>query len=117
MSTSYMSLLLSYPKTLGDGRSQFESHSLLSRFPPLYHGFLNIKINYQRIQTTCSHHVAIIVIVMIIIAMLILCYFIMSHATLILFHHAWSMLALQIKLLNMQFGCRKRDITEVKDVL
>ena len=37
--TSLISLLLLYPKTLGNGCFQFKSHSLLSCLPPIYHGF------------------------------------------------------------------------------
>ena len=31
-----------YARALGNGCSQFKSHSLLSRFPPIYLGFLTI---------------------------------------------------------------------------
>ena len=38
ISTPLMSLLLLYPRTLGNKCSQFKSHSLLSHFHPIYHG-------------------------------------------------------------------------------
>ena len=88
-----MSRLLLYPKPYG-------MDVLSLSLTPCYHisllyimGF-DIKINHQRIQTTCSHahthHVDINVII-VIIAMLTLCYSIMLHATLILLYHAFML--------------------------
>ena len=54
ISTSLMSLLLVYPETLGNGCSRFKFHSLLSHSLTHITSF-DIKINHQRIQTTCSH--------------------------------------------------------------
>ena len=51
-STSLMSLLLLYLETLGNGWSQFKSHSLLSISLLIYHGVLDVTLN---ISTTCSH--------------------------------------------------------------
>ena len=85
ISTSLMLVLLLYPETLGHGCSQFYVNFLLSRFLQYTMGF-DIEVNYQRIQTTCSHYVIIIVIIVIIVV-LILYYSKMSHATLSLFHH------------------------------
>jgi hypothetical protein len=54
ISTPLMSLLLLYPKTLGNKCSHYKSHSLLSHFPPYITGF-DTKINHQKSQTTNSH--------------------------------------------------------------
>ena len=42
ISTSIMSLLPLISETLGNKYSQFKSHSLMSHFSPLYHGFLSL---------------------------------------------------------------------------
>ena len=58
------------------------------------------------------HHVVIVIFVFI-VAMLILCYSIMSHATLVLFNHAF-MLALHKSLISRALWLpHKRDIMEV----
>ena len=62
---------------------------------PYIMGF-DITINHQRIQTTSSHALLVIVVI---IAMLTLCYSIISHTTLILFYQT-SMLALQNSLIS-----------------
>ena len=52
--TFIMSLLLLYPKTLGNQCAQFKYSFLLSHFPPIYHGYWHYVIR-PRIPTTCSH--------------------------------------------------------------
>ena len=93
MSPSQMSLYLLCPKALGKVRPCFQSPSCCHISLP-YIMVSDIKVTHQRVQTTFSHashwhHV--------IIAMLTLCYFITTHATLILYCHA-CMLTLQISL-------------------
>jgi len=81
ISISLMSLLLLYPETLGNGCSQFKSHSLLSCLPPIYIIYIigfDIKVNHQKNSIYTLAHIT-------------------SHATLILFYlfyHAF-MLTLQ----------------------
>ena len=97
MSPIVMSLPLLYPKTLGNIFVYFLKPSLLSHFPFMYHGF-RIKINHHKIQILSHTHHVVIIVTTTIIAMLTLCYSIMSHATLILYHHA-SMLTLYTSLI------------------
>jgi hypothetical protein len=80
--TSLMLLLCLYLKALGKGCSWCRCHVFLS-----YITDFDIKIKHKRIETTHSHCHPLLFIV--VIAMLTLCYSIMSHATLILFYHAY----------------------------
>ena len=89
ISPSLTSLLL-YPKTQG-------MYILYLNLPPCCHISLSyitnfdIRVIHQEFKPhACTHHVVIIVI-NVINAMLILCYSIMSHATLILFYHAYKL--------------------------
>jgi hypothetical protein len=81
MSLSMMPLPLLYPKTLWDRCVVFKPLSLLSHFPPIYHRFWYQTI-HQRFKTAVLTRIIIII-----IAVLALCYFTMSHATLILCYH------------------------------
>ena len=70
---------------------------------------IGINLTHQNIRT---HHVIIIAMI-IVHAMLTLCYFIMSHATLILYYHT-SMLTLHTSLISPALGCHMHDIREVR---
>jgi hypothetical protein len=89
-----MSLLLLYPKMLGNGCYQFKSHSLLSYFPPIYQKVWTLMYPNKDSKPHARTHHVVIIINNIIIAMSTLSPSIMSHPTLIVFYHA-SMLTLQ----------------------
>ena len=94
-----MPLLLLYPKTLGTGCSQIKSHSLLSRFPLMYHRFSHQSKPPKNLNHYVHTYHVVIMIVIVIIALLTSCYSIISHVTLILFYHA-SILTLQNSLIS-----------------
>ena len=89
ISTSFMLLPLLHPETLGNGChgcSQFKFHSLLSYFPPLYHGCWHNNTPLKN----WNHTLACITLSSL---PLLQCwrwrYSIMSHAKLILFHYTF----------------------------
>ena len=95
-STSLMSLLLLYLKTLEIVCSQYESHSLLSCFFSMYHGFWHYYYPPKSSNLNiCTHRVVIIVIN----AMLTLCSSTSLHATSIHYCHA-STLPLHVSLIS-----------------
>ena len=96
MSPSIMPLPLLYLETLGNGRAQLKIASCC-HISFLYITHFDIRNNPQKKfkPHTRTHHVVVIVI----LAMLTLCYSIMSHATLVLYYHAF-MLTLHASLMS-----------------
>ena len=88
ISTSLLSLLLLYAETLGNGCPQHKYHSLLSRFPSIYHEFRHsnepLKNSIHKLARIMMSSLWLILF----IATLTLWHSIMSHATWILFYHA-----------------------------
>ena len=63
-------LLLLYPETSGNGCPQFNSPSVLSHFPLIYHKF-ETKVIHQRVKTNTLAHITMsIIVTIVIIAML-----------------------------------------------
>ena len=90
-----MTLSLSYPETLGSGCAQLYIPSCRHISLPYITIFAIKIVIYEFKPHDCMHHVLIIVI----ISMLTLCYFIISHATLIIYYQAF-MLTLHTSLIS-----------------
>ena len=89
-------------KTLENQCSQLKSHSSLSHFPPICHGFLTFKQTTKELKPHAHTPHVVITVIIVITAMLTLCHSIMSHATLNLFFHV-SMLTLHNSLPSYVF--------------
>ena len=109
--TPLMSLLLLHPETLGKDIFNLNLTPCYM-FSPSYIMGIDMKITTKNFKPhNRTHHVDIIVISVIII-MLTLCYFIIPHATLILFYHA-IMLTLHNSIISCTLWLpHKRDIIE-----
>jgi hypothetical protein len=108
MSTSLVSLLLLYSKTLGNICPKSRFHSSLSRFPTIYYGMLPSKQTTKEFKPHVHMLNFAIIVATVNSAMSTLCYFIMSHATLILFYHYTT------PSYHVHIGCRESDITKFK---
>ena len=80
-----MSLPLLHVETLGNGRVKFDFPALVVTFPSCISQVLTLRYSTKKFKPHAyTHHTVTLVI----IAMSTLCHSIVSHATLILYHHA-----------------------------